>query len=167
MEIGAEKATERIARQLARKEHERDWPRSDLYRNGIASRDRPYFDQALALAVQHGWITQRGSDLTAGAVPPPRLFSHAPAQTPTLLVDFYSATNDGHRCSVGGRGVRGAGGVHGDAPGVLRTRISAPDVLRVRQRHKVDRRGVDRWTSGHLTPLRMARRLSSSAVLSV
>ena len=30
----------------------------------------PYFDQALALAVQHGWITQRGSDLTAGAVPP-------------------------------------------------------------------------------------------------
>ena len=69
-EIRAEKATERIARQLARKEHERDWLRSDLYRDGIASRDRPYFDEALALAFQHGWITQRGSDLTAGAVPP-------------------------------------------------------------------------------------------------
>ena len=68
-EIRAEKATPRIARRLAEKVQHEDWLRSDL-RRACAYRDREYFDDALALAFRHGWITQRGSDLTAGAVPP-------------------------------------------------------------------------------------------------
>ena len=66
-EIRAQKAAPRIARRLAEKVQHEDWLRPDLYRS-CNSRDRPYFDDALAFAFRHGWITQRGSDLTRGAV---------------------------------------------------------------------------------------------------
>lgn len=69
-EIREQKKTERVTRNLARAVQNRTWLRSDLRRDGLNSRDRYLFDDALRLAFERGWITQAGDDLKPGAVRP-------------------------------------------------------------------------------------------------
>jgi len=69
-EIRDQKKTERVTRNLARAVQNRTWLRSDLRRDGLNSRDRYLFDDALRLAFDSGWITQTGDDLKPGAVRP-------------------------------------------------------------------------------------------------
>jgi hypothetical protein len=69
-EIRDQKKTERVTRNLARAVQNRTWLRSDLRRDGLNSRDRYLFDDALRLAFERGWITATGDDLRAGPVRP-------------------------------------------------------------------------------------------------
>lgn len=69
-EIRDQKKTERVTRTLARAVQNRTWLRSDLRRDGLNSRDRYLFEDALRLAFERGWITATGDDLKAGPVRP-------------------------------------------------------------------------------------------------